>query len=382
MGLDECKYLSHTRIETFLQCQKKLAYYVEKNDECEVANVDTGPRTLGTVVHDALENFMTQDDKSLDKLVELYDEASSKASLAWQKYSEGRDMLRGWYGRSADIMNRDVLRVEERFALEVEGVPVVGVIDRVDKINAMTADVTDYKTGWMPMARYEVENSMQLGIYNIAVRQLYPWVKHVRTVYDFIRYDRTSTEMSDAQLKSLSNYLKVMWKRIRGCDKPAATVSGWCRWCDYRHKCEEYQNFLENDNYVIPNIDSENLAGTLKEYEQIKARVDAYSTRKEEIERWIKDEMKQKDINRFEHSGWHVSLNASRRTNYDWRVVKKIIPPEKLDDVISVKKGALDILLKEVELNEEDEAELIATSNINFTQPYLSVKRKRGRKGR
>jgi RecB family exonuclease len=381
-SLQEIKYLSNHRIETFLSCQKKLEFYLDSNRaDPEVVNGDLAPRTLGTVLHATLEEFFKQSDKSLEKLLALYDVSCKSACLTWKTFLDGQNMLRGWFGRSGDILKRNVFSVEEEFSLDIEGVPVVGVLDRVDKIDFRTADITDYKSGFVPMSKWEVEHSLQLGIYNLAMRQKHTWVKKVHTIYDFLRWARVSTEMSDEKLEGLKNYLKIMWARIRSCEKPAATVSSGCRWCDYRHKCETYQGFVVADKFIVPNIESENLAGILKELDLCKSRVDAYTTRKEEIEKWMKDEMVERDIEQFEHGGWVVQLGVQRRTSYDYESVRKIFEPLGLmDEVTRINKTEVDRQLQRLTLTEAQEQELITSSKSSFSQPSLIVKQKRGRK--
>jgi len=387
----ELQYLSNHRIETFLQCQKKLEFYLNSpiSNELEVVLEDTVARSLGKVLHEALEWYFDKDqkDKTADKLIELYDKAAKNASLKWKTFADGRSILLSWLSRSKDLLERDVIGVEKEFRLEIDGIPLVGVLDRVDRIDDHTIDISDYKSGIVPMSKWEVDHSLQLGIYNLAARQMWPWVRKVRTILDFLRWGRMSTEMTDGKLASLRAYLKVIWDRVKACDKPIASVSGACRWCDFRFKCQSYNKFVDEDKFIVPSMKLESgkdnvaLGSLLRELDICKDRLDAYDTRKGEIEAWMRTEMVAKEIEGFEHGEWMVELATQRRTYYSYTALKKIFEPLGLmEEVTSIRKGEVDRLLKEIEITPEQEQDIVTSSTSSYTSPSLSVKRKRGRK--
>ena len=382
-NISNSKYLSNHRVEVFLSCERQLEYYLDgTNDHVMVGDVT--PRTFGSALHDALEALflLPKGKRTLDALLDTYDDACKRCSLKWHTYEDGKVILRNWFSKSRDILEKDVLSVEEKFEIDVGGVPVVGVLDRLDKVDGNTVDITDYKSGFVPMNKWEIENSLQLGIYNLAVRIKYPWVKKVRTIYDFLRWQRSSTEMEEHKLAGLRRYLRVIWDRMKKCENPTATVSAACRWCDYRYKCPDYKKVSDSGEFVVPSIDldSGNLTGILREYDTLKALLDSYDTRKSEIENWLKSEMIAKDIERFEHSDWQVSLSFQRRVNYDYATIRKIFEPlGMMDRITYFKKAAVDAMLQQVTLTDEQEAELVTSSSSNFTAPSLKVQKKRGR---
>jgi RecB family exonuclease len=75
------------------------------------------------------------------------------------------------------------------------------VIDRIDVIDSETVRVRDYKTNRVVFYRDEVNESLQLSLYAVAVRRMYPWVKRVELQFDMLQHDiklKTSRTQLDA----------------------------------------------------------------------------------------------------------------------------------------------------------------------------------------
>lgn len=101
--------------------------------------------------------------------------------LAREKFAEADDtilmqaksMLQDYLGRV--LVKREFpkeMRQEEKFEIEIEGVPVTGVIDRID-FDSESTTIIDYKTGKKAKDPKEFDNDLQLPIYAIVANEKY-----------------------------------------------------------------------------------------------------------------------------------------------------------------------------------------------------------------
>lgn len=65
------------------------------------------------------------------------------------------------------------MAMENKFNIEVDGIKLTGVIDRIDFGEDGHIDIVDYKTGKKAKSKNDFEEDLQLPLYTIAVMQLY-----------------------------------------------------------------------------------------------------------------------------------------------------------------------------------------------------------------
>jgi RecB family exonuclease len=380
----EIEYLSYSRVSTFLNCAKQLQFYLESKKDDKLYDVlvtDPGPKDLGSALHDTLEAFFTfgVDRRTEVNLVDCYKKSSKLYNLSWSDFEDGTEILKDWYKRSADQLPANIVALEQNFSVDIgDGVRVVGVWDRVEKSGG-TYIITDYKSGRMPVEKYSVEKSLQLGMYNLAARMVYPDAKKVITVYDFLRWNRTSSEMDSKTLDNMRNYLKSIHRRIVETKVPRATVSSSCKWCEYRFKCKEFEDVVISSNISIPKAEPGEMDALLNELDALKRNIGAMSLRQEEIEDFLKEDMLMRGLTNLEHGDWEVRLTQSQRTYYDIRTVIDIFGRRNmLDEVVSVKKGEVDKLLKFITMTPEEEKHFIETCKFTKSRPSIRVEKKKG----
>lgn len=154
--------------------------------------------------------------------------------LAW--YREAQQVLRRHHEQHAQSYTPAVA-VEQWFTLELdEQVTVVGAIDKVERAEAGTLAIRDWKTSRKPRDRDQVAASLQLAVYALAARQL--WDNQVATVgFDYVvpgvqvsvPVDQIDTDAAVAQILAAA-------AEIRAGRYPA-TPSKLCGWCDFRDRC-------------------------------------------------------------------------------------------------------------------------------------------------
>lgn len=143
--------LSATSLETYLRCpqQWKLKY---------VDGLEEAPKpffNLGSAVHAALETMFDRrvaEPAPLEEVLESFREEFDSDAYPTEEERErrradGLRMVREFWEKHAGGDFRPPLAVEKRLDFEVEGVPFVGFVDRIDKVDDDHVRVVDYKTG-------------------------------------------------------------------------------------------------------------------------------------------------------------------------------------------------------------------------------------------
>jgi len=144
--------------------------------------------------------------------------------------------------------------------------------------------IRDYKSGRIPPSRQEVDESLQLAIYDLAAAQLWPWAKRVEVGLDLLRHDRVVwTERTEAQREATWRYVLAMVERIETADDYPARLSTLCTHCDHRTHCPAYDNALSARSSPAT-ADQSDLAAVAREREDLAGRIKIASTRKDALD--------------------------------------------------------------------------------------------------
>lgn len=135
------------------------------------------PAVLGNIVHEVLENTL-ENDKKLD-LEELKNEYS-KTIPRWDPtglipedlLDTGSVIIDEFYDTNSDLPF-NIFAKEMGFELVIGSYVIRGYIDRVDLVGDRVS-IIDYKTGKWEISNKEISNSLQLGIYALAAKQMFP----------------------------------------------------------------------------------------------------------------------------------------------------------------------------------------------------------------
>lgn len=236
------------------------------------------PTRFGQIVHRVAERMHVLDmaGETAEPMA-LFDEEFRASPLAsFDYYQLGRDKLEEFIDRTLYNRNGPTIAAEITFLLDLVhltcvviedahtpaarakvkrlsqkillqgGVPFVSTIDRVDRVDPTFLEVHDYKTNRSPFSNDEVDNSMQLLVYDIAVRCLWPETERVVCVFDLIRYGRFPTEFTDERRETGRLYLINIWHQAQN-ERPLPTLNPYCSWCDYKLDCGVYAAAVAGD---------------------------------------------------------------------------------------------------------------------------------------
>lgn len=255
---DTSERLSATRLSKFHECA--LAFWFHY-----VAGVPEGessePLQLGTALHSALESAWGSI-RDLDTPVPITEEWLMPAyRAAWaahggvfetaSAYLAGVDMLRAYARR---LWHRQpgakVLGVEVPFEFRIPGAVVTGRMDLVEGWEADgTVMVTDWKSQRAIPSVGEVNEMLQLDVYALAARRLWPWAKRVIVSLDLLRYGkRMNSEREPDRIVEVGEYLSIAASALRERKGREDQVAAWpptlnahCSWCSYRTRCQAFK---------------------------------------------------------------------------------------------------------------------------------------------
>ncbi len=237
--------LSHSSISLYTECPQKYKFkYVDKIPE--------KPRhffSFGQSVHLALEYFYgVKEPKapSLEDLLKSYREqwvaGGYKDEAQEQEYfEEGRRILTRFHDKHAKTFHVPYF-VEYGFNFEVDGVPVTGKVDRVDKMADGRLLILDYKTGkQLKTGRIDVD--AQLTMYQIAcekglgaeVGELVFY--HLPTLKEHSTTRRDSALVEELKSKIVVTAESIVKEKFE--PKPLDSV---CKWCDYKPICPVFKD--------------------------------------------------------------------------------------------------------------------------------------------
>ena len=286
------QHLSYSRLSRFEQCPLsfKLHYIDKRQAEPGV------PLRFGKAVHAVLETLLREHMEqeregalSEERAVALWQEAWAAGELSGLAVFEaGLAILRSYVRRQGHVDHQDVLAIEKRFELEVGPFTVLGFIDRVDRVDDETVEVIDYKTNRLLFTREEVDSSLQMSLYHLAARQLWPWAKRVRLTFDMLRHDlRMTTERDEEQLAAAVAYVETMGRMTEEAREFPARLNANCVYCDHRQDCPAYGAALQGQRSVICE-DTGDLELVAREREEVARLSKILYARKQELEDVLK----------------------------------------------------------------------------------------------
>ena len=135
-----------------------------------------------------------------------------------------------------------IIGIEHKFKIEVEGVPIKGFIDLIIELDKDTIEVYDYKTGSWSMGYREATKDLQVLMYFVAARHLFPQYKNILVTLDYLQKKPVTVALGEPHYKQAVRRLKSLWRKIGRDENPIRHKE--CCWvcrsfCD-RKLCDKF----------------------------------------------------------------------------------------------------------------------------------------------
>ncbi len=249
---EQPSHLSPSSAAAFEQCPRRWRFkYIERQPE------PSGQAALvGSFAHRVLE-FLC----GLPALHRTPEQAKALAKELWTDFAEDPDYValelddgesrafrwQAWLAIMGlwdleDPARVEVVSTEQRVAVELGGVPFVGIIDRVDRY-ADRLVVSDYKSGTLPGVRWRTDKIQQVMLYAAALtRSADEQPERARLLYLGQRI--LDVAVTDRRIEEAEGALAETWSDV----SKACTVNTFdakptvlCGWCPFVSQCPEGQ---------------------------------------------------------------------------------------------------------------------------------------------
>jgi putative RecB family exonuclease len=131
--------------------------------------------------------------------------------------------------------------VELRLGATVNGAPLFGILDRLDRDADGTLSIVDYKTGGLPNRNYDSQTFANAELYAaLCEASLGEKPKKIRLMY-IAKGETIERDVTDVVVKARSNAASNAWGRISQYyddgEFPATPSVNACRFCSYKERC-------------------------------------------------------------------------------------------------------------------------------------------------
>jgi RecB family exonuclease len=239
--------LSYSSINTYETCPAKFKFQYEDR----LPSSPSAALSFGDSLHRALHLFHNRPvplAPSAEELLEMLDavwvgDGFHDESEERTYRDHGRQVLRQYHRENvADY--RIPAALEHRFTIDVEGVSLSGVIDRMDRIPGGGYEIIDYKTNRRLPPQQRIDQDLQLSIYHLAAREVWGIEPERLTLYYLLPGQRMTTVRTAADVDDLRRRIAVTAERI-GAGRFEPRQNPLCDWCEYQHLCPVFRHLHE-----------------------------------------------------------------------------------------------------------------------------------------
>lgn len=231
--------LSFSSISMYLECPQKYKFkYIDKLTE--------KPKhffSFGNSIHQSLEYFCTTPPPllTLDQILEYYQKnwisAGYKDKVQENGYfNDGKKILTLFHTKYC-LNYSAPFSIEYSFNINIEGVPVTGKVDRIDKLPDGKLSIIDYKTG-KALSPNRVLTDNQLTMYQIACEETLGAevsrliFHHLPTSAEQVTGRRSPEQVADFKRQIVDVAQSIVAEKF----EPSPDERK-CFWCDFKKVC-------------------------------------------------------------------------------------------------------------------------------------------------
>ena len=350
------KRLSYSAISTYRECplQYKLIY-IDK-----LKRLPKPYFSFGRSLHKATEYFysgMFTAPPSLSDLLKYYEKNWESEGFESkgdeQKHFElGKKILKEFY----EINSKDYkipIAVEYNFNIDLNGVVLTGIIDRVDKLPSGNLEIIDYKSGKRFPSINELNKDLQLSIYHIAAEKIWGVLPEKLTIYHLRSNTTFSTHIKPDQIKKT---IEIVFDVLNDIEKRKfeAKESPLCSFCDFPQYCPNFAHKYEIEKTPQMILGETDIPKAIKDYVQTKEKIKELNVKANEIGDAIIRYCEDKGFSRVFGEEYSVTVSKVKKKGYEEDEVKKLLEDEDLlHKVFSFDSKKIKDLLKDPDLSYE-----------------------------
>jgi RecB family exonuclease len=152
------------------------------------------------------------------------------------------------------VLNRKIIGAEVPFNMTFDKFKVRGFMDLVTEVNETTMEVLDYKTGNYTKNGKDAFKDLQMRIYSMVAKILYPQYDYVLMTLYYLRKRPVTVIFSREDDEKTKQFLGDSYEKIIASIDPPRQKSFKCTWCVGYEECGKIrEKFLDGDgNFCMP----------------------------------------------------------------------------------------------------------------------------------
>jgi len=377
--------LSATRVNTFLQCKQRYWFSYEER----VEKLSNPVFKLGLACHDTLEkagrvwkknDLQKFSQEQIEELLVYYDEASVNHGIEdYADHLVGKDIVKSKLSKFK--IGERIVGIEDKFGFEgaqvittEKGVELIGAIDKTVEIDANTIAIVDYKTSKTIPDADKLRTDIQLSMYDLVARKLYPQYSKVILCLDMLRTgDLVYTYRTDSERVDFEDYLFEVHTQMSNLTKEDAkpSINFLCAWCDHTNVCSKYQELCLKKDYAFLNVNSLSDDALVEEWDNVRTVQKILELREREIADVIINKLKIQEQPVISGDK-ELVLRQKATTSFNAVKLSSYIPNEDFVSLVSVSSSKLK---KYLEKNPSILPIMPEISETNFSSSYLAAKK-------
>ncbi len=241
--------LSYSSISAYETCPAKYKFQYEE----KLPTTSSPALAFGDALHRTLHRFHDRPvpvAPSVEELHEMLDaewvDDGYRDPGEEALYREHARQVLAEYHRANAGSFRIPAALEFRFTVEIEGVQLSGVIDRMDRIPGGGYEIVDYKTSRRLPPKAIVDRDLQLSLYYLAAQEIWGIEPERLTLYYLLPGERMTTFRTPADADDLRRRIATVAERI-AAGKFEPRANPLCDWCDFQHVCPLFRHKFERE---------------------------------------------------------------------------------------------------------------------------------------
>ena len=348
------KPLSHSSIGMYLDCplRYKLVY---------VDGLETEEKyyfSFGNSLHKALAFFYdtkVPHPPLLEELLKFYQDNWEKEGYENEEqekeyFEYGKQILTEFYNKHIKDYHIP-LAVERRFNFQVEGIPVTGYIDKIEKLPSERVEIVDYKSDREPFELDQLRKNSQLSIYQMAVEKSFGLEVERLTLYHLRSQTPFSIEShSQEQIKVMRNRIVEVAEAIQKQEFEPKR-GNYCP-CEFPQFCPYYRHqYMTEEEKRIKAFPEIKIEQVVEEYGELKLKYKELDVKEKELKEVLTNYFEKKGVREVLGGRHRVFQVINKKVEYDEGEVRKILEPQGLwERVVSLDEKMLRELLKDAHL--------------------------------
>ncbi|MCX6761887.1 MAG: PD-(D/E)XK nuclease family protein [Candidatus Moranbacteria bacterium] len=339
--------ISYSALDTYKSCPLKYKY--QQIDKIKTPK--SKEAVFGTILHSTLKFIHTPGilSPTLEQAMEFFSNSWNPAVFDSPEeeraaFVQGVKIIQDYF-RQNNPADFNIVNLESRFQIEIgeaENKHIIsGIIDRIDR-TADGFEIIDYKTTKKMPTQDRVEGDMQLSVYLAAFLSYYPDERKnldkLKVSLYFLKHGvKLSATRTEEQLKeNEAVFLETIKLIEEGKFEP--TISPLCDWCGYQNICPMWKHKFKEAR----KIDTEEIAGLIDEYIDLKSAMALTKDRLMKIQEDIVTYMGQEGVERVFGSQGIIARSLRVTYKYDEDKIQAILEPlGRWQEVLKLDKTAL-----------------------------------------